>query len=185
MRSLVQCSGGVVCCREHCETAVAADETEFRLLVAHQAEDVLGEVDGPAAQSLLPEEGVAEDHHHGPVGGGSQPDWRVAATLLQSGADEEPWVSALRLDEGVGEAATWPHVHWGHVDLNKVASDGEVIARGCSSRSGGERGGGTPRTGAAVVNCAEGRRKGGIGEADGWIAMSAPGTCGGAGGGRR
>jgi len=135
--------------------------------VSHQAEEVPIETDRAATDGLFPEERMPEDDHHGPVGGGSQPDWRVAATLLQSGADVEPWVSALRLDEGVGEAATWPHVHWGHVDLNKVASDGEVIARGCSSRSGGERGGGTPNTGAAVVNCTEGRRNGGIGEADG------------------
>jgi len=38
------------------------------------------------------------------MGGGSQPDGRVAATLLQGIADEEPWVSTLRLDEGVSEA---------------------------------------------------------------------------------
>jgi hypothetical protein len=109
------------------------------------------------------------------VGGGSQPDRRVAATLLQSVAGEEPWVRALRLDEGVGEAATWLHVHWGHVDLNKVISGGEVIASGWSSRSGGEGGGGTPSTGAVEVNGGGGRRKGDTGKAGGWNAASFPG----------
>ena len=88
-----------------------------------------------ASQRLLPKKGVPEHHHHGPVGRGRQPDGRVAATLLQGSADEEPWVSTLRLDEGVSEAPAGLHVHWGHVDLNEVMSAGYIIASRWGRRS--------------------------------------------------
>ena len=102
---------GEVLRRQHRKAAIAADEAEVGLLVAHQAEEVSIEADQTATNGLFPEERMPEDDHHGPVGGGSQPDGRIAATLLQSVVDEEPWVRTLRLDEGVGMAATWLHVH--------------------------------------------------------------------------
>jgi hypothetical protein len=109
---------------------------------------------------------VAEDHHHGAIGGGCQPDGRVAATLFQGSADEEPWVSALRLDESVGKAPAGLHVHMGHVDLSKVASDKGSVTW-WSSMSGGERGGGTPTMGVGEGNGFGGRRKGDICKPDG------------------
>ena len=137
MCSRVQNSGGGgVRRREHRKSAVAADEPEVDFLVMYQAQSAAVEAERAVVQGLVPEERVPEHHHHGPVGGGSQLDGRVATTPLQSGADEDPWVSALRLDEGVGEAATWLQVHVGHVDLSKVVSDSEVIARGWRSSRG-------------------------------------------------
>ena len=103
--------------------------------MANQVQNAHFKVERPVAQRLLLEERVTEHHHHGPVGGGSQPDGRVTATLLQSGADEEPWVRALRLDEGIGEAPARPHVHGGHVDLNEVMSAGYIIASRWGRRS--------------------------------------------------
>jgi len=48
--------------------------------------------------------------------------------LLQGSADVEPWVSAFRVDEGVGEALSWFHVHRGHVDLGVVVPVGDISA---------------------------------------------------------
>jgi hypothetical protein len=44
----------------------------------------------------------------------------VAPTLLEGKPDEEPWISASWLDEGVGKAAARFHVHGKHVDLSDV-----------------------------------------------------------------
>jgi len=124
------------------------------------------------------------------MGGGSQPDGRVAAALLQCSADEEPWVSALRLDKGVSEAPEGLYVHGGHVDLSEVMSVGGIIASRWGRTNGEERGGGTPSTvGAGVVNGGGDRRRGDICKPDGRKAVLFPesrrGTGLGEGGGGR
>jgi hypothetical protein len=48
--------------------------------------------------------------------------------LLQGSVDVGPWVSALRVDEGVGEAPCWFHVHREHVDLGEVVPVGDINA---------------------------------------------------------
>ena len=46
---------------------VAAGEAKIRLLVPDEAQGPTSQVDRTPADGVLPEEWVAEDHHHGPV----------------------------------------------------------------------------------------------------------------------
>lgn len=129
--------GGEAGRRQLDATRVGVDDPELRLLVTLQLERVSVQGDGPVPDCHLPEIGMPEHEHHGPVGNRSQPDWRVPPALFQGAPDEEPGVSTRGLDEGIGKAPAWFHVHMGHVDLDGVVAAGVQGCWGISTASRG------------------------------------------------
>jgi len=172
---LVPVLRGEVRSRELHQVLVRNQDTEVCFLMTDQAQAVTTHVNGAALQSHLPEEWMTEDHHHGAVGRRSQPDGWVAAATLEGTPDEEPWISTGWLDEGVGQATAWFHVHAGHVDLNDVAPTVVEVYWG-SSKAGDEWSSGAP--GSVVGGGSWCGMKSGGGEANGRRAIAPMACCG-------
>jgi hypothetical protein len=93
------------------QVPVLNKETKICLLMTDKAKLVAAHVNGAPLHSNFPEKGATENNHHGVMGRRSQPNWGVVTALLQGEPDEEPWISASGLDEGVGQAPAGLHVH--------------------------------------------------------------------------